>query len=341
MAVLYVITAGAIWILFRLVSNIIDRVKLKEFDRQLGATFGLAKGVLYCVVITFFAVTLSESSRQVVLASRSGDLIARGIRNANPILPEDVRKYLGEYIDELDKGCTLRRRIRPHKPRGRTANPQSPPQEAPKRRRSLSPPLPRAGGRPASSERCCWENRHRPIGFGKFSRRCRSIRLAAAGRRGGAEFAAASAGSPRKTTAAISAMFMGEKRGQRIERLPVFPANLRFPTEHKKHYRTLQRPENGRSATAVATVSKLRAPRREARKPQLPKSTSHGTPRVAARRRSRRPMPPAVTDLTDRPESVGIAFFSRSIPAAVTFVLPMRQAVELLHARPVDPSRHR
>jgi membrane protein required for colicin V production len=104
MAVLYVITAGAIWMLFRLVSNIIDRVRLKEFDRQLGATFGLAKGVLYCVVITFFAVTLSESSRQVVLASRSGDLIARGIRNANPVLPEDVRKYLGEYIDQLDKG---------------------------------------------------------------------------------------------------------------------------------------------------------------------------------------------------------------------------------------------
>lgn len=106
MAVLYVIVGGAIWILFRLVSNVIDRVKLREFDRQLGATFGLAKGVLYCVVITFFAVTLSESSRAVVLASRSGDLIARGIRNANPILPEDVRKYLGEYIDQLDKGLS-------------------------------------------------------------------------------------------------------------------------------------------------------------------------------------------------------------------------------------------
>ena len=46
MAVLYVVTAAAIWILFRLVSGIIDRVKLKEFDRQLGAIFGLAKGVL-------------------------------------------------------------------------------------------------------------------------------------------------------------------------------------------------------------------------------------------------------------------------------------------------------
>jgi membrane protein required for colicin V production len=102
MLVLYVVTAAAIWLLFRLVSGVIDRLKLKEFDRQLGAIFGLAKGVLYCVVITFFAVTLSESARQSVLQSKSGDLIARGIRDANPILPEDVRTWLGKYIDELD-----------------------------------------------------------------------------------------------------------------------------------------------------------------------------------------------------------------------------------------------
>jgi membrane protein required for colicin V production len=109
MLVLYVITAGAIWIVFHLVSNMIDRVKLKEFDRQLGAIFGLAKGLLYCIVITFFAVTLSKSAGQMVLESRSGDLIARAIPNANRILPEDVRKYLGEYIDELDKGLQAAR----------------------------------------------------------------------------------------------------------------------------------------------------------------------------------------------------------------------------------------
>ena len=102
MLVLYLVTAAAIWIVFHQVSNIIDRVQLKDFDRQLGAVFGLAKGILYCVVITFFAVTLSEPARQKVLQSHSGDLIARGIRNANPGLPADVRTYLGKYIDEFD-----------------------------------------------------------------------------------------------------------------------------------------------------------------------------------------------------------------------------------------------
>jgi membrane protein required for colicin V production len=146
MAVLYVITAGAIWILFRLVSNIIDRVKLKEFDRQLGATFGLAKGVLYCIVITFFAVTLSESSRQVVLASHSGDLIARGIRNANPVLPEDVRKYLGEYIDELDKGLHAPPQNSAPQTDGLNPNPQPPPQEAPKQSPKAPEQAPKAPG---------------------------------------------------------------------------------------------------------------------------------------------------------------------------------------------------
>ena len=102
MLVLYVVTAIAIWLLFHFLSGIIDRVKLKEFDRQLGAIIGLAKGALYCMVITFFAVTLSEPARQLVLVSKSGDLIARGIKNAYPILPEDIRGHLGKYIDDFN-----------------------------------------------------------------------------------------------------------------------------------------------------------------------------------------------------------------------------------------------
>ncbi len=102
MLVLYLATATGIWILFRLVSHLIDRVKLKEFDRQLGAIFGLAKGVLYCLIITFFAATSWEPARQAVMQSKSGNFLARNIRRATPVLPQDVRTWLGKYIDELD-----------------------------------------------------------------------------------------------------------------------------------------------------------------------------------------------------------------------------------------------
>ena len=92
-----------IWLLFRFVAGIIDRVRLKEFDRQVGAMFGAAKGVLWCLLITFFAVTLSENARLSVLRSRSGYYTAVLIRRARPVLPQDVRDILGEYIDELDR----------------------------------------------------------------------------------------------------------------------------------------------------------------------------------------------------------------------------------------------
>jgi membrane protein required for colicin V production len=103
MFILYALTALAIWIVFRLIKGIIERVKLKEFDRQMGALFGLLKGVLLCMVITFFAVTLGESTRQMVLKSYSGDAIARITRHAKPILPEDVREAIGKYIDEMQQ----------------------------------------------------------------------------------------------------------------------------------------------------------------------------------------------------------------------------------------------
>ena len=66
MLVLYLLTSLAIWLAFRVVAKAISRVQLKDFDRQAGALFGAAKGVLWCLVITFFAVTLSESARQAI-----------------------------------------------------------------------------------------------------------------------------------------------------------------------------------------------------------------------------------------------------------------------------------
>ena len=67
MLILYIGTSLLIWVAFRMVRGSIDRMKLKEFDRQIGALFGLAKGALYCTLITLFAVTLSgERVREAV-----------------------------------------------------------------------------------------------------------------------------------------------------------------------------------------------------------------------------------------------------------------------------------
>jgi membrane protein required for colicin V production len=101
MFILYLLTSAVVWLAFRVIARLIDRVRLRDFDHQVGAVFGLAKGVVYCVVITFFAVTISEDTRQTVLHSRSGYYIAVLTRDAEPVLPKEVRDVVGKYIDEL------------------------------------------------------------------------------------------------------------------------------------------------------------------------------------------------------------------------------------------------
>jgi membrane protein required for colicin V production len=110
MLVLYLATSLAIWLIFRWVSELINKVKLQQFDHQVGAVFGLGKAILYCLVITFFAVTLSETSRQAVLHARSGYFAAVITRHAAPVLPQEIRKALGEYVDQFN------RELDPHTP---------------------------------------------------------------------------------------------------------------------------------------------------------------------------------------------------------------------------------
>jgi membrane protein required for colicin V production len=104
MLILYLVTSLAIWILFQLVRGFIDRAKLKEFDQQLGAIFGLLKGGALCVVITFFAVTLlGEGFRQQVIESRSGLYIARLLDRADTVMPTGIHDFLDPYLLELDE----------------------------------------------------------------------------------------------------------------------------------------------------------------------------------------------------------------------------------------------
>src|SRR5204862_7823668 len=46
MLAIYVGASFIIWTLFRLVSGAIDQIRMESFDKQLGAMFGFAKGVL-------------------------------------------------------------------------------------------------------------------------------------------------------------------------------------------------------------------------------------------------------------------------------------------------------
>jgi membrane protein required for colicin V production len=107
MLILYVGTSFVIWLLFQLVRGIIDRAKLREFDRQLGAIFGLAKGVLLCVIITLFAVTLlGDQQRQQIIESKSGLYIAQLLDRADAVMPEELHEFLHPYLHRLEVEST-------------------------------------------------------------------------------------------------------------------------------------------------------------------------------------------------------------------------------------------
>ena len=104
MLILFLGTSVVIWIAFRMVANLIDRMKLREFDRQAGALLGLAKGGLLCIVVTFFAVTLlGDNQRRAIVQSYSGRYIAKFLHDADSVMPLEVKGILGPYIDTLEK----------------------------------------------------------------------------------------------------------------------------------------------------------------------------------------------------------------------------------------------
>jgi membrane protein required for colicin V production len=109
-AMVAVFAAGslAVWLLFRMVSGFIDRMRLKEFDKQMGGLVGAAKGVLLCLAITFFAVTVNEKSRKQVLESKSGWYMALLIDRADPLLPENLHAIVGPYLHQLEKELDTR-----------------------------------------------------------------------------------------------------------------------------------------------------------------------------------------------------------------------------------------
>jgi membrane protein required for colicin V production len=104
MLVIYIAISFAIWLAFRVVAEFIDRVKLKEFDRQMGALFGVAKGVVLCVAITFFAVSLLPADqKQAVLASRSGHYIGVLLSRAESVVPPEFRDSIGPLLHKVNE----------------------------------------------------------------------------------------------------------------------------------------------------------------------------------------------------------------------------------------------
>jgi membrane protein required for colicin V production len=85
----------------RMLTKGIEEAGLKEYNSHLGAIFGLAKGVVVCLVATFFLATL-DATHNVIANSKSGYYAAVTMQKIHPIMPEKLHDALNRYIHSLD-----------------------------------------------------------------------------------------------------------------------------------------------------------------------------------------------------------------------------------------------
>ncbi|NNJ24500.1 CvpA family protein [Alienimonas chondri] len=101
MLLLYVACSFVCFAVARGLQNGLEKAKFEDYDRHLGGLFGLIKGAGIAVIVTFFAVTLSETARPSVLASHSGHAAAVVMDKLSPVFPEELGKVLKPYLDEF------------------------------------------------------------------------------------------------------------------------------------------------------------------------------------------------------------------------------------------------
>lgn len=86
----------------RTLNGWIEKMQMKEYNRHLGAVFGLLKGALLVLIMTFMIVTFSEKSRSSLKDSRSARIAARIIHQIEPLIPDKLNAAVGKYIQMFD-----------------------------------------------------------------------------------------------------------------------------------------------------------------------------------------------------------------------------------------------
>lgn len=103
------IAMGAIYIVFSLlcfgaargIRGWLESIRFVEYDRHLGAIFGLLKGALFCLVMTFFLVCVNGSLADYVLHTKTGYVTALAINQFHTVMPAEIDDILHRYIPEL------------------------------------------------------------------------------------------------------------------------------------------------------------------------------------------------------------------------------------------------
>lgn len=108
LAVVYALVSFAIYFLTHVYRKTIDGWDLEKWDAHLGGVVGGIKGYVFCLILTFFAITLSPGLHESLLRTSLGRLMGETIHALHPALPPEVHQILHTHMHELDElaaGC--------------------------------------------------------------------------------------------------------------------------------------------------------------------------------------------------------------------------------------------
>ena len=101
---LYLGTALIVWLFFKSIRSSVEQMKLRDFDYQMGALLGAAKGVALVCIITLLAVNLlTPTSRLAIIQSKSGGVVSRLVHTFGPHMPARMQPFLTQYVQRLDE----------------------------------------------------------------------------------------------------------------------------------------------------------------------------------------------------------------------------------------------
>lgn len=106
MVAIYLAVSLAVYLMVRSIRESLERMKLVEFDRHLGALLGGVKGVLFTIVLTIGLLTLSPQARPIILPSETRTIAARVMNTISPILPPAFNDMIRPYVEKLHEGVS-------------------------------------------------------------------------------------------------------------------------------------------------------------------------------------------------------------------------------------------
>ncbi len=106
MLAVYVGLCGVSFVVAGMLSSWMAKAKIIDFDKHLGGILGFVKGVIICMTVMFFAITMSPPMRQIVSQTYSGYGAALILHNSKyliPLLPENAIPTVQNVIDNFNK----------------------------------------------------------------------------------------------------------------------------------------------------------------------------------------------------------------------------------------------